>query len=211
MIKPSSEPKDFNLSGLKGISDKTLEMHLALYKGYVKNTFQLTDQLQEMTMKKQASASNPHYSELKRHLGFEYGGMILHEYYFGNLTPGGKGELSKELDKALTDSFGSFQDWQADFMAVGNMRGVGWGVLYYDPTLNNLSNLWITLHDQGVPTSLKPILVMDMWEHAFLLDYKPSEKDRYIEAFFNNVNWNVVNQEFKKVGVMQTKENEGKS
>lgn len=187
-------PKDFQLSGLNGITDKTLEMHLALYRGYVKNTNLLIEELADMVRKKKASAADPGYAELKRHLGFEYGGMILHEYYFNNLAPKGKGEPSKNLKSALEKSFGGVEDWTADFAAVGNMRGVGWAVLYQDPVTGMLSNHWITLHDQGVPPSFKPLLVMDMWEHAFLPDYKPTGKDKYIEAFLSNVDWTVVNE-----------------
>jgi len=188
------KPKKFNLSGLQGISDKTLEMHFGLYEGYVKNTNLLTEQLQEMSRNKKASASNPAFSEIKRHLGFEYGGMVLHEYYFGNLAPKGKGTPSGELKRALDESFGGFDAWKADFVAVGGMRGVGWSILYDDPVTGQLSNHWIELHDVGVPSGFKPVLVMDVWEHAFLLDYKASERSKYIEAFCANINWDAVNQ-----------------
>jgi Fe-Mn family superoxide dismutase len=193
----SYKSKDFALSGLEGISDKTLEMHFALYQGYVKNTNMLTEQLFDMVQQRRAAATNPAYAETKRHLGFEYGGMVLHEYYFGNLAAKGKGEPSKELVHTLDQNFGSFEAWRTDFTAVGNLRGVGWAVLYQDPVNEQLSNHWIELHQQGVPSGFKPILVMDVWEHAFLLDYKPSDKTKYIEAFFSNVNWEVVNEAFR--------------
>jgi len=193
----SYKAKDFHLSGLDGISDKTLEMHFGLYQGYVKNTNMLTEQLLEMVQRRKAAAANPAYAETKRHLGFEYGGMVLHEYYFGNLAAKGKGKPSKEFVEALDQSFGNFEAWRTDFTAVGNLRGVGWAVLYEDPVNDQLSNHWIELHQQGVPSGFKPILVMDVWEHAFLLDYKPSEKAKYIEAFFSNVNWDVVNEAFR--------------
>jgi len=193
-IRHSYEAKDFKLSGLTGISDRTLEMHLKLYKGYVKNTNLLSEQLAEMIHKKQALATNTAYSELKRHLGFEFGGMILHEYYFQSLAPKGAGEPSKALIWTIQESFGSFPEWMADFTSVGNMRGVGWAVLYQDPVTGGLSNHWIALHDQGVPPSFKPLLVMDMWEHAYLLDYSPSAKQVYIESFQSNINWNAVNE-----------------
>src|ERR1051326_3371663 len=116
--------KKFNLSGLQGISDKTLEMHFGLYEGYVKNTNLLTEQLLEMSRSKKASPTNPSFTEIKRHLGFESGGMVLHEYYFGNLAPKGKGNPSSELKRALEESFGGFDAWKADFVATGGMRGV---------------------------------------------------------------------------------------
>jgi Fe-Mn family superoxide dismutase len=158
----SYKVKSFTLSRLKGISDKTLEMHFGLYEGYVKNTNLLTQQLFEITQQRKALATNPAYTELKRHLGFEYGGMVLHEYYFGNLFPNGRGEPAAKLVYSMQQNFGAFD----------LLRGVGWAVLYEDPATGQLSNHWIELHHQGVPTGFKPILVMDVWEHAFLLDYK---------------------------------------
>ena len=186
--------KEFKLSGLKGISDRTLEMHLSLYEGYVKNTNALTEKLAEMTHKKKASAKDPAFAELTRRLGFEYGGMVLHEYYFDNLAPNGKGIISDETKNAIEKNFTSFENWKADFAAVGEMRGVGWAILYQDPVSQQLSNHWIALHHIGVPSGFKPILVMDVWEHAYLLDYRPSERNKYIEAFFSNINWDVIQQ-----------------
>ena len=195
----SFKARSFPLSGLTGISDKTLEMHFGLYEGYVKETNQLTEQLAEL-VKAGKAAKNPVYAEMNRHLGYEYGGMILHEYYFENLAPKGKGKPSAQLTKALEDTFGSFETWKADFMAVGGTRGVGWAVLFRDPITVRMTNQWITLHEQGVPAGYSPILVMDAWEHAFLLDYKPSERAKYIEAFFSNVNWEEVGERATKAG-----------
>ncbi|MGH7829966.1 MAG: superoxide dismutase [Candidatus Binatia bacterium] len=194
MGHPKYKAKRFNLSGLKGISDETLEMHLGLYEGYVENTNLLNEQLLEMVRQRKASGTNPAYAEVKRHLGFEYGGMVLHEYYFGNLCPNGEGSPSRKFHDAVSRSFGDFEKWKADFVAVGNFRGVGWAILYQDPVTAELSNHWIELHQQGVPSGFKPVLVMDVWEHAFLLDYKPAERQKYIEAFFANINWDVVNE-----------------
>lgn len=190
MHASSYRAKEFKISGLKGISDKTVEMHLKLYEGYVKNTNLIAEQLAEIVRQKKAAATNPAYAELKRHLGFEYGGMVLHEYYFANLAPQGKGKPTANFTSAVEECFGSFENWKSDFVGVGNMRGVGWAILYQDPVTEQLSNHWIELHQQGVPSGFKPIVVMDVWEHAFLLDYKPAERDKYIDAFFANVDWN---------------------
>jgi len=195
----SFKARSFPLSGLTGISDKTLEMHFGLYEGYVKETNQITEQLAELA-KAGKAAKNPAYAEMNRHLGYEYGGMILHEYYFENLAPKGKGKPSAQLTKALEDTFGSFETWKADFTAVGGTRGVGWAVLFRDPITGRMTNQWITLHEQGVPAGYSPILVMDAWEHAFLLDYKPSERAKYIEAFFSNVNWEEVGERARRAG-----------
>ena len=185
--------KPFNLYGLNGISDRTLEMHVKLYEGYVKAANQLTTQIGSMLSDGQIDQEEmPAYSELTRRLGFEYNGMVLHEYYFENLAPKGKGSPSGNFKKAIDESFDGFENWQQAFSAVGSMRGVGWAILYQDPATERLSNHWIALHQDGVPSGFKPILVMDVWEHAFLLDYKPAERGKYINAFFSNVNWDVV-------------------
>lgn len=194
MAQATYKATDFQLSGLTGISDQTIEMHLGLYQGYVKNTNLLTEQLIEMGQKKKTGATNPAYAELTRRLGFEYGGMVLHEYYFENLIRQGKGEPAAQLKRAFEQNFGGFDRWQASFVAVGGMRGIGWAVLYQDPVTAQLSNHWITLHHVGVPSGFKPLLVMDMWEHAYLLDYKPAEKSKYIDAFFTNLDWSIVNK-----------------
>jgi Fe-Mn family superoxide dismutase len=194
MAQAIYKSQQFKLSGLKGISDSTLEMHFGLYEGYVKNTNILTEQLAEMSRKKKVSGKDLAYAELTRRLGFEYGGMVLHEYYFENLAPNGKGSISQEIKKQIEKSFGEFETWKGEFVAVGEMRGVGWAILYQDPVTQQLSNHWVTLHHIGVPSGFKPILVMDVWEHAFLLDYKPGERSKYVDAFFANLNWDAVQQ-----------------
>ena len=182
--------KTFDLHGLQGISDNTLEVHFGLYAGYVKNTNLLTEQLQELTQKGQAKGADPAYAELTRRLGFEYNGMVLHEWYFDNLTSEGGGaevNSSSNLGRALGESFGDIETWKKDFTAVGGMRGVGWAVTYLDPATGRLSNHWITLHQDGNIAGFRPVIVMDVWEHAFLLDYKPADRPKYIESFLNNL------------------------
>ena len=183
-------PKKWNLAGLKGISDHTLEVHFGLYEGYVKNTNLLNEQLEEFARAGKAEATNLPFAELSRHLGFEYNGMVLHEYYFDNLTSAGNGApASGKLYDVASASFGNFDTWKKDFAAVGGMRGVGWAIAYQDPKSGRLTNHWISLHEDGNIAGFEPILVMDVWEHAFMLDYKPAERSKYIEAFFSNVDW----------------------
>jgi Fe-Mn family superoxide dismutase len=184
--------KQFKLSGLEGISDRTLEMHFGLYEGYVTNTNLLMEQISAITKKKPASGKDPAYTELTRRLGFEFGGMVLHEYYFENLAPKGRGNPSGDFKRAVDQSFDGFENWQKAFAAVGEMRGVGWAILYQDPVTERLSNHWVALHQDGVPSGFKPIVVMDVWEHAFLLDYKPAERAKYISVFFSNIDWDTV-------------------
>ena len=189
----SYKARQFNLSGLKGISDQTLEMHFKLYEGYVKETNNLRERISEFIADGKVDQEEmPAYSELTRRLGFEYNGMVLHEYYFDNLTSGGgigDAQQDSQFTKAAVASFGSYNIWKADFVGIGKMRGVGWAICYENPANGNLSNHWITLHETGNVAGFNPILVMDVWEHAFLLDYKPAERPKYIEAFFSNIDW----------------------
>lgn len=184
--------RQWNLSGLRGISDKTLEMHFKLYEGYVKETNRLTEHIADLLKDGQVDQEEmPAYSELTRRLGFEYNGMVLHEYYFDNLARGGADEPTKgsAFARAAAESFGSFETWKTAFVSVGKMRGVGWAICFQDPRSGKLSNHWVTLHEVGNVAGYIPILVMDVWEHAFLLDYAPAERPKYIEAFLANTDW----------------------
>jgi Fe-Mn family superoxide dismutase len=185
-------PKKFDLAGLQGISDNTLQVHFGLYEGYVKNTNLLNEQIAEQITKGQAAGANPGFAELTRRLGFEYNGMVLHEYYFENMTKKAGGTPGSSVQDVLGGSFGDFETWKKDFSAVGGLRGVGWAITYYDPHTQRVNNHWVTLHEDGNVAGFVPILVMDVWEHAFLLDYKPAERAKYIESFFANVDWSVV-------------------
>jgi Fe-Mn family superoxide dismutase len=189
--------KPFHLSGLNGISDETLEMHFKLYEGYVKQTNLLTERISEFIKDGHIDHEEvPAYSELTRRLGFEYNGMVLHEYYFGNMKRGGAGdpERSSAFFKKTEKSYGSYGVWKADFVGIGKMRGVGWAICFENPANGRLSNHWISLHQIGNVAGFKPVLVMDVWEHAYLLDYKPAERPKYIDAFFSNIDWNTVEE-----------------
>jgi len=187
--------KDYsNLIGMDGFSETLLKNHLTLYQGYVTNTNKLMDSLTAML--KEGKVGTPEYAELKRRMGFEFNGMRLHEYYFGNL--GGKKALDKsgKLAKKLAEDFGSYEDWERDFKGVGTMRGIGWTILYQDNVTGRLFNQWINEHETGHPAGCIPILVMDVFEHAFITDYGLKRAD-YIEAFFQNINWGVVEGRLK--------------
>ncbi len=196
-IGDSYKVKPFDLYGLVGISDRTLEMHLNLYEGYVKAANQLTAEIYEMLKDGRIDQEEmPAYSELTRRLGFEYNGMVLHEYYFENLTKreAGNPDQGSAFVKAAEDSFGTYDMWKLDFSSVGKMRGVGWAICYVNPHSGRLSNHWISLHENGNVAGFIPVLVMDVWEHAYLLDYKPSERASYIEAFFAKIDWKSVDK-----------------
>jgi Fe-Mn family superoxide dismutase len=179
--------KDYaKLIGMEGFSETLLKNHFTLYQGYVTNTNKVLDTLDQMA--KDGKNGTPEFAELKRRLGWEFNGMRLHEYYFENL--GGKGGIDKngKLGKKLAESFGSYEAWEKDFRATGAMRGIGWTVLYQDTVAGRLINFWINEHDVSHPTGCNPLLIMDVFEHAFMLDYGLKRAD-YIEAFFKNINW----------------------
>lgn len=182
--------KDYSrLIGMEGFSETLLKNHFTLYQGYVTNTNKLLDNLDAMM--KEGKSGTPEFAELKRRLGWEFNGMRLHEYYFENL--GGRGEIDKNgrLSKRLIEVFGSYEAWEKEFRAVGAMRGIGWAVLYQDINNDRLINFWINEHDVGHPAGCNPIFIMDVFEHAFMIDYGLKRAD-YIEAFFKNINWDVV-------------------
>jgi superoxide dismutase, Fe-Mn family len=189
-----------HLRGLDGISDDQVAEHLKLYSGYVKQVNLLNQELAEMLGKGKASGKSPEFAELTRRLGFEYNGMILHEYYFSNLRPAADPQPASGsgLAQALGDAFGSLEVWKTDFQAMGDMRGIGWVILFQDPATDRLTNHWISLHQDGVPAGFKPLLVMDVWEHAFMRDYKVTDKAKYVEAFFRNVDWQGVEQRLRE-------------
>lgn len=184
--------REFNhLKGLKGISDGQLEQHFKLYEGYVKNTNLLREQIGEMLVKNQTET--PMFAELNRRLPFEQNGMVLHEYYFENMTPNG-GEIPKggTFEKALVDTYGSVENYKKDLMSMAKMRGVGWVLTLQDPHNGWIANRWVTLHQDGNIAGYRPLLVLDVWEHAWAVDYKPTERAKYLDAWFNNVNWKAV-------------------
>ncbi|MBP1753047.1 MAG: sodA [Geobacteraceae bacterium] len=183
------EAIDFSkLVGMEGFGEQLLKNHFTLYQGYVTNTNKVLDVLAQML--KEGKTATPEFAELKRRLGWEFNGMRLHEYYFGNL--GGKAPLdgnSKLAGKFAVD-FGSVEEWEKDFRAVGAMRGIGWAVCYQDSVSGKLINFWINEHDVAHPAGCTPVLILDAFEHAFMLDYGLKRAD-YIEAFFRNIDWRV--------------------
>jgi len=188
----------FDLPSLKGLSEKQIEAHLGLYGGYVKHINLLREQIKDLESQDKKKYA---YSimELRRRLGFEFNGMRMHEYYFEQFEGGASGlDASAMLNKPLTEKYTSFEGFIEHFTTVGMSRGVGWTILYADPKVHTMHTAWITDHEFGQLGGLPIILAMDMWEHAFMVDYLPSEKGKYIEAFLSNLNWNVVEERFTK-------------
>jgi Fe-Mn family superoxide dismutase len=187
--------KDYsNLIGMEGFSETSLKNHFTLYQGYVTNTNKLLDSIAQMLA--EGKTSTPEYTELKRRIGFEFNGMRLHEYYFENLGGKGAPDKSSRIIQKMVQDFGSYENWEKDFKATGSMRGVGWAILYQDNITGKLLNQWINEHEVGHPAGCVPVLVMDVFEHAFLMDYGLKRTD-YIDAFFRNINWQVVEGRLK--------------
>ncbi len=182
------EAKNFeSLLGTKGLSDQLLKNHFTLYQGYVTNTNKVADALGAMA--KEGKTASPEYAELKRRFGWDWNGMKLHEYYFGNMIKDGKAlDKNTNLFKKMVKDFGSYENWEKDFKATGAMRGIGWVILYHDGT--RLFNTWINEHDVGHLSGASPLLVMDVFEHAYMLDYGLKKAD-YIEAFFRAIDWTI--------------------
>ena len=187
--------KDYtNLIGMEGFSEPLLKNHFTLYQGYVTNTNKLIEALANML--KEDKAGSPEYAELKRRFGFEFNGMRLHECYFENL--GKKGSLAdaSNLKEKITEEFSSYENWEKDFRAIGAMRGIGWAILYQDSVTGRLFNQWINEHETGHLAGCFPILVMDVFEHAYLTEYGLKRAD-YIDAFFKALNWEAIEGRFK--------------
>ncbi|NTW99504.1 MAG: superoxide dismutase [Geobacteraceae bacterium] len=177
------------LIGMAGFSETLLKNHFTLYQGYVTNTNTVLETLKPML--KDGKAANAEFAELKRRLGWEFNGMRLHEFYFENLGGTTPLDVNSRLGKKLAESFSSIDAWEKEFRATGEMRGIGWSVLYQDSADGGLINFWINEHHEGHPAGCTPLLIMDVFEHAFMLDYGLKRAD-YIEAFFKNIDWKAV-------------------
>ncbi len=196
-------PRTFALPELEGLSEKQVKVHLGLYEGYVKHVNVLREQIADLTAldkEKYAYA----IMETRRRLGFEFNGMRMHEYYFEQFeasSPAGEGGSPESaLAKALAEKYGSGEQFLEHFKSVGMSRGIGWSVLYADPKGGTVHTAWVADHELGQLGGLPIILAMDMWEHAFMVDYVPAEKKNYVEAFLKNVNWSVIERRFESIG-----------
>jgi len=189
--------KTFKIPTLKGISAKSIEEHLKLYAGYVKNANLVQEKIAEL--KKDAEANSYALGEINRRFGFEYNGMRNHEVYFASLESGSTALASSSpLSELITQTWGSFDLWVAEFKAIALTRGIGWAMLYYDDKDGRLLNAWIDEQHLGQLQHCALILGLDMWEHSFVYDYQPSGKKSYIEDFFANLNWSVIESNFKE-------------
>lgn len=184
------DPLTFDIPELDGISKQTIEEHLGLYQGYVKNVNLIREKIEAYLNEAECNAYA--ISEMQRRLGFEFGGMRNHEYYFSQFEGGAKELPDGALKDKLGYQWGSFDTWLDRFKTIAKTRGVGWAMLYHDPHTDQLVQTWVDEQHIGQLADLDIILALDMWEHSFLMDYPPSKKGEYIEAFFKNLNWEAV-------------------
>lgn len=190
----------FVIPALKGISEKTITEHLKLYSGYVKHANLILEEIERLSKETAVNPSpNSIYiiGELQRRFGFEFNGMVNHEYYFESLESGPK-PISPDslLTKSINEEWGSFESWLTKFKTLALTRGIGWAMLYYDPITKRLLNAWVDEQHLGQLNGCKTILALDMWEHSFVSDYQPSGKKNYIEDFFVNLNWENIEKNF---------------
>ena len=193
-------PRIFTLPELTGISKKQIDVHLALYQGYVKHTNLIMDRIQKLRDERtpeNAETTDFLINELRRRQSFEFDGMRMHEYYFEQFEGGPKEAMT---EGPLLDAVHSkYQTWDA-FIArlkeVCGTRGIGWTVVYVDPVGRTVQAAWVDDHQIGQLAGLPILMAIDMWEHAYMVDYVPAEKKSYVEAFLQNVNWSVVEGRF---------------
>ncbi|MGC8763331.1 MAG: superoxide dismutase [Acidobacteriota bacterium] len=182
-------------SNLKGISQNQIDQHWKLYEGYVAQSNALKAELEQL--RKEGKGGTSLYADRRRRFGFEYNGMVLHEYYFGNLKAGvAEPGADSPLRKALEAQFGSFEAFKDDFLKCGATRGIGWAILYLDPATGWLTNHFIQLHEDGNVAGFVPILVMDVFEHAYMVDFTATGRPDYMKAYFENVDWSAAEKRF---------------
>ena len=184
------EAKTFEIKDLEGISGRTIQEHLGLYAGYVKHVNLIQEKITEM---KEDSVKNAYpLAEVQRRLGFEFGGMKNHEYYFEQFVGGAHDLPVGALATRIETQWGTFEDFLAQAKATALTRGIGWMMVYFDKSTNQLVMTWVDEQHIGQLPSVQIVLALDMWEHSYMLDYAPSEKKHYVEAFFKNLNWEVI-------------------
>ncbi len=192
------QEQKFTIGELAGISTKTIEGHIKLYAGYVKHANLILEKIEEYLKDGEKNAYA--IGEINRRFSFEYCGIRNHEYYFHALEGGAKPLLAgSTLEAAISKKWGSFDAWLNRFKAIGLTRGIGWAMLYYDPTNKELVTGWVDEQHLGQLADARIILALDMWEHSYLLDYIPGDKKNYIEAFFANLNWSKVGKNFTDI------------
>ncbi len=190
------EAQTFNVPEMEGISKEQIDMHLGLYNGYVTHINVLRDQIASLDSEKDKFA----IESVRRRMGFEFNGMRMHEFYFPQFEGGATDEPRETpLGEALSEKYGSWDEFITHFKSVGMSRGSGWTVLSWDKKVNTPHVTWTTDHELGTLADVEVLLAMDMWEHAYMVDYLPAEKGKHVEAFLKNLNWSVITGRFDSI------------
>ena len=192
-------PKQFSLPVLTGLSEKQIKVHLALYEGYVKHVALIAEKFKAVREGK--LELDPYIAaELRRRFAFEFDGMRMHEYYFEQFEGGAVALVAdSSLAKVAAEKYGNGEKLIEHVKEMAGTRGIGWVVVYYDPIGNVLHTVFVGDHELGQLAGLPILLALDLWEHAYMVDYVPAEKKNYIDAFFSNLNWGVVEKRFETV------------
>lgn len=188
----------FNIPKLNKISDRQIKTHLELYAGYIKHTNLIREKIHEL---ENTNKEKNLYviKELRRRFSFEFNGMRMHEYYFEQFEDRANAiSQDSKLLKALSKRYGLWNGFINHFKETANIRGVGWAVVYWDAKARTPHTAWVSSHELGALVGLPILFVIDMWEHAFMVDYLPSQREEYIDAFLNNINWNIIEERFNK-------------
>lgn len=187
-----ARPFDFG-TGLPGLSKDLLAEHLTLYKGYVTRTNALVKDVLGAEKEGKAGAM---VQELRRRLGFEFSGMRIHEWYFEGLAANAAAAMTHPLHKAIDATWGSHEAWWNAFKATATMPGIGWAALVKDPVTGRLMNAWFQDHENAIPVGVQPLLVVDVWEHAYVKDFGATGRGKYVDAVKPLLNWSVVEKRF---------------
>jgi Fe-Mn family superoxide dismutase len=203
MVKPATQQRsksegdgvfaahDFDLSQVQGLSREALELHLDLYRGYVKAVNELLAEDKPTSGRMPASVISARSSA---RFAFEWNGMTMHESFFETLAGSHDAPLPIDgcIAAAAKRSYGGLEQWQADCLQLAETRGVGWVVCSYDPRSERLFDHWVDLHHFNHTLGTVPVLVLDLWEHAWISDFKPSERADYFQSLWGQINWAVV-------------------
>lgn len=202
-MKTTRAPQEIKIENLPdGISQEALNEHYnVLYKGYINKYNEIQEAL-ETTNSGEANSSYSRFRELKKEETFVANAISLHESYFKGLN--GNGQCLGKITDWIKRDFGSCENWESQWLACG-MSARGWVVLAYDVNEGRLHNYTLDIHSDGVWNAVS-LMVLDVYEHAYYLDFKASGKKKYIESFMGSINWSHVNKLIETMGLEKIRE-----